>query len=100
MLDTDRLEARPEYLRPWQRDAACLSEDVGLFFPPEAERKGARLRREARAKAVCGRCPVLAQCRAHALKVAEPSGIWGALTEDERHGMLAGPTPVRSGQRS
>ena len=100
MLDTDRLEARPEYLRPWQRDAACLSEDVGLFFPPEAERKGARTRRELRAKAVCARCPVLAQCRAHALKVGEPSGIWGALTEDERLQLVTAPTPVRSGQRS
>ncbi len=100
MLDTERLEARPEYLRPWQREAACLSEDVALFFPPEAERKGARLRREARAKAVCSRCPVLAQCRSHALRVAEPSGIWGALTEEERLHMLAPGGAVRSSQRN
>ena len=100
MLDTERLEARPEYLRPWQRDAACLSEDVGIFFPPEAERKGARTRREARAKAICGRCPVLLMCREHALRVGEPSGIWGALTEDERMRLVGPPLPVRSSRRN
>lgn len=37
----------------------------------------------ARAKQVCGGCPVQAECREYAL--TEPvQGIWGGMTEDER----------------
>jgi WhiB family redox-sensing transcriptional regulator len=31
---------------------------------------------------------VLAQCRAHALTIAEPFGVWGGLSETERARML------------
>ncbi len=40
--------------------------------------------RDLAAKAVCARCPVIAECAAHALQVREPYGVWGGLTEDER----------------
>ena len=40
--------------------------------------------RELAAKSVCARCPVVAQCAAHALTVREPYGVWGGLSEDER----------------
>ncbi len=33
---------------------------------------------------MCQHCPVLAQCRTHALAVQEPYGIWGGLSESER----------------
>ena len=95
MRISDRLDARVEFLRPWQDDAACSREDTALFFPPDAERKGPRFRREARAKAVCRRCPVISECLAHALRVEEPSGIWGALTEDERTHLLSHPAAQR-----
>lgn len=88
MRDIDRLEARPEYLRPWQSVAACLTEDSTWFFPPAAEQRRSKIRREARAKAICARCPVMQLCRDHALRVEEPWGIWGALTEDERAELL------------
>lgn len=87
--ETDWLDPRPEHLRPWQDQAACRGEDSVWFLPQEPERRGARLRREIRAKAVCGRCPVLDDCREHALRVGESSGIWGALTEDERAQILS-----------
>ena len=48
----------------------------------------ARARREAQAKAVCFECPAMAACRAHALQVHEPYGIWGGLSEGERAQML------------
>lgn len=35
------------------------------------------------AKAVCARCPVVAQCLAAALAMNE-IGIWGGMTEEER----------------
>ncbi|MGS0683811.1 WhiB family transcriptional regulator [Nakamurella sp. GG22] len=97
--DMDRLEPRAEYLRPWQEQAACRGADSGLFFPPDAERKGARTRREARAKALCVTCPVLEACRSHALRVGEPAGIWGALTEDERLRASAAE-PLPAGRRN
>jgi WhiB family redox-sensing transcriptional regulator len=55
-----------------------------MFFHPDGERGPRRRAREIAAKAVCASCPVLAQCRAHALAAQEPYGIWGGLTEDER----------------
>ncbi len=58
--------------------------DSSYFFHPDGERGPARARREARAKEVCQYCPVLEQCRKHALAVQEPYGIWGGLSEAER----------------
>lgn len=34
------------------------------------------------------RCPVRAECAAHALQVREPYGVWGGLTEDEREELM------------
>ncbi len=68
----------------WQQDAACRGTDGTYFFPPERERETARFKRVARAKAVCMQCPVIADCRAYALQVGEPFGVWGGLCEEER----------------
>ena len=67
------------------------------FFHPDAERGSSKQRRDAKAKAVCACCPVIAQCRAHALQVQEPYGVWGGLTEDERSQLRfsASARPVR-----
>jgi len=59
-----------------------------MFFHPEYERGPTRMRREAEAKAVCQRCPVIEQCRQHALQVHEPYGIWGGLSAEERKDQL------------
>ena len=88
MREIDRLVPHSEYLRPWQDTAACRGEDSAWFFPADAEQRRTRLRREAKAKAVCWQCPVMQLCRDHALRVEEPAGIWGALTEDERAQIL------------
>jgi WhiB family redox-sensing transcriptional regulator len=58
--------------------------DSGVFFHPERERGPAKADREARAKAICARCPVRDPCRRHALAAEEPYGVWGGLTEAER----------------
>lgn len=80
----------------WQLDGACRGADSSAFFHPEGERGAARRRRAEAAKAICAQCPVLTACRAHALAVREPYGIWGGLTEEER-AALEGPadTPMR-----
>lgn len=88
MADVSRLPGPNADFWDWQMQAACRGEDPSLFFHPEGERGPARLARELAAKAVCASCPVMAQCAAHALKVREPYGVWGGLTEDERESLL------------
>jgi WhiB family transcriptional regulator, redox-sensing transcriptional regulator len=83
---------RPEPVRgggasswTWQRDAACRNLGSSLFFGPDGERAATRRRREAAAKAICARCPVQMPCALFALATRQPYGVWGGLTEDDRH---------------
>jgi WhiB family redox-sensing transcriptional regulator len=69
-------------------DAACKGEDLGLFFGPDSEFVAARRDREAKAKAICARCPVRPDCLAYALDTGEAYGVWGGANEDERRAML------------
>lgn len=67
---------------PWADAAACGSGvDPELFFPvatgPAADAAAVR------AKAVCAGCPVIRECREHALRTGA-TGIWGGTTEAER----------------
>ena len=72
----------------WQLDALCRGSHAYLFFPPSTfERKDERERREMKAKAICGVCPVRVPCTTHALQIREPFGIWGGFTEVERRSM-------------
>jgi WhiB family redox-sensing transcriptional regulator len=84
MADTRRLPVPVTDIWDWQMRGACRGMDSTFFFHPEGERGPARASREARAKQVCQVCPVLEQCRTHALAVQEPYGIWGGLSEAER----------------
>ena len=68
----------------WQYQGACRDLDPEMFFHPDGERGPRRRNRENAAKAVCASCPVIAACRAHALAVQEPYGIWGGLSESDR----------------
>ncbi|GJF30053.1 transcriptional regulator WhiB [Kitasatospora sp. NE20-6] len=74
---------------PWHTGAACRRDEAGLFFAPSKEPTAARLAREEQAKQVCARCPVLLECREHALVQPEPYGVWGGLTAAERRVVLA-----------
>jgi WhiB family redox-sensing transcriptional regulator len=70
----------------WQSRGLCRTTDGALFFESDAERGRAREQHQAAAKAVCQRCPVMMECRAHAIEV-EDYGVWGGLTAEERIGM-------------
>jgi WhiB family transcriptional regulator, redox-sensing transcriptional regulator len=73
------------HMDDWQLDALCRGNHAYLFFPPSTfERKDERERREMKAKAICGVCPVRQPCSEHAIQIREPFGIWGGLTEVER----------------
>src|SRR5215207_10048767 len=74
----------------WQLRAACRGMDSALFFHPEGERGEARTARDLAAKAVCAGCPVAVQCARHALRVKEPYGVWGGLSEDELTALYQG----------
>lgn len=89
MADTRRLPGPNADLWDWQLQASCRGMSSTYFFHPEGERGPARLRRETRAKAICEDCPALLACRAHALATHEPYGIWGGLSESERHALTA-----------
>ncbi len=84
MAELSRLPGPNADLWDWQLRGSCRGADPSLFFHPEGERGSSRLNRDAAAKAICAQCPVVAQCAAHALKVREPYGVWGGMTEDER----------------
>ncbi|MGV9884503.1 WhiB family transcriptional regulator [Streptomyces sp. NPDC003006] len=74
---------------PWHTEAVCRRDEAGLFFAPSKEPTAARLSREEAAKRVCARCPVMVDCREHALLQPEPYGVWGGLTAAERRVVLA-----------
>lgn len=73
----------------WQVRAACRGPESSVFFPPTVpERRDERESREARAKAICAECSVREECLDFALRIREPHGIWGGLTEAERRHAL------------
>ncbi len=94
MAEISRLPGPIADLWDWQLDGACRRTNPDVFFHPEGERGPARRNRDEAAKAVCLTCPVLNECRTHALKVREPYGVWGAMTEDDREQIYAGTAPV------
>lgn len=90
MANLSRLPGPNADFWDWQLEAACRGMDSEVFFHPDGQRGAARAQREQRAKQICATCPVLEQCREHALRVREPYGVWGGLTEDERETILRG----------
>lgn len=73
----------------WQERGSCQQADPDLFFHPYGERDPSRSRRDAAAVEVCRTCPVVQQCLAYARATAQPYGVWGGETEDERWARLA-----------
>lgn len=74
----------------WQDEGLCRTLPVNTFFDLEDARGRLRKDREAAAKQVCRRCPVLGECLTHAL-ACEDFGIWGGTTAQERQAMRALP---------
>jgi WhiB family redox-sensing transcriptional regulator len=89
MAEITRLPGPVADLWDWQLDGACRRVGPEVFFHPEGERGSKRRTRASAAKEICLTCPVLKQCRSHALAVREPYGVWGGLTEDERETVYA-----------
>ncbi len=88
MVDIVRLPGAQLDRWEWQIRAGCRGMDSVVFFHPPQERNTDRERRVAAAKAICQQCPVATGYLAHALKVQEPYGIWGGLSETGRAALL------------
>ncbi|GGV51279.1 WhiB family transcriptional regulator [Streptomyces spectabilis] len=69
----------------WRHYAVCREEDPELFFPIGST--GPALLQIDEAKAVCRRCPVIEQCLRWALESGQQHGVWGGLSEDDRHNL-------------
>ena len=59
--------------------AACHGCDPVIFLPFPHDHRAI-----ARARAICGRCPIRLDCLALALDTPGAQGIWGGLTQGER----------------
>jgi len=70
--------------------AACRNAPAGLFYPKASRESPPQAQaRETEAERVCATCPVQTECLSYAVRLQENFGIWGGLTERERH-RLAG----------
>ncbi len=86
-----RYNGAPTVTQPsWERHARCAGLGTDFFFSEDEEDRRY-------AKSVCHRCPVEADCLAHALQRGERGGIWGGRTERERLDLLTGRTPTAAG---
>lgn len=88
-MNLSRLPAPITQQWDWQLYAACRGVSAEMFFCPDAERGARKRAREKLAKSICAQCPVITECRDHSLKVREPYGVWGGLSEADRAEMLA-----------
>ncbi len=84
-MSTSTAAARPAPDRrpDWRDDAACRDADPELFFP-DGDNWSARVQVKM-AKRICRGRRVSAACLNWALAGGQEAGIWGGLTEDERH---------------
>jgi WhiB family redox-sensing transcriptional regulator len=69
---------RAKQLGDWRDDAACLGEDIHLFFPERSQVQANQ------AKAICANCQVRSDCLDEAIHNGERFGIWGGLDQEER----------------
>ncbi len=67
----------------WMPLAACRGAELDLFFPVGSS--GPALNQLAAAKAICGGCLVRADCLSWAMATGQQYGVWGGLSEEERH---------------
>jgi len=71
--DLEDLLRRPQ----WMARAACRGEPIGTFFL----RPGGTTER---AQELCARCPVRAECLAHAMADSELEGVWAGTVAKGR----------------
>jgi len=81
----------------WRDFAACVDQDLNLFFPMSTAGPAA-LRQAEAAKQVCQACPVQQSCLDWALDVGPEYGIFGGHTETERRVLRSRRSLSRQGR--
>jgi WhiB family redox-sensing transcriptional regulator len=75
----------PEPDRAWVAGANCAGTDPEAFFPGSSQVGTAR-----KARAICGWCASLAECREYAVADRTiTAGIWGGLSSKQRQAARA-----------
>ena len=67
----------------WLDSAACLGKGSELFFADSVNTKESK-KLIAQAKAICDKCPVVAECLQYAINNDEGFGVWGSFSAKER----------------
>lgn len=89
-------------MNDWRHHAACKTADPNLFFaahnePAEVTAANAELVVEM----YCNQCPVRIEClTAEQGSTAREHGVWGGLTERERHGPKRKPGGARKNDQT
>jgi WhiB family redox-sensing transcriptional regulator len=78
-------DSRRPILVTWRDRAACLDENPELFFP--TGNADPAFRQIEQAKVVCRRCEVVQTCLRWAIGSLQDAGVWGGLSQDERHAL-------------
>ena len=84
-LIADRVHQVSAGSADWGSRSVCRGEDPELFFP--AARSLTLFVQLAKAKAICGRCPVSRECLRYALATGQQHGVWGGKSEEERRAL-------------
>ena len=69
----------------WRDRASCLGENPELFFPVGSTLPA--LVQIEEAKAICGRCEVVETCLTWAMESGQKAGVYGGLSDAERHAL-------------
>ncbi|WP_278191912.1 WhiB family transcriptional regulator [Streptomyces sp. TRM75563] len=71
----------------WRDAALCRSPqyDPEMWFPKGTD--AVSMANEREAKRTCAGCPALAACREWAIETRQDHGVWGGLSERERHNL-------------
>jgi len=79
-------QTQTRYAVDWRSAGACVSADPDLFFPISLN--GRAQEQVKKARDVCARCAVRAECLEFALSTGQMHGIWGGATPEERTRLL------------
>ncbi len=79
-----QLDAASRTAEAWRTRARCRGLDTEMFYRADGVTRPVRMARERAAKEICATCPVISDCLDWALRTAEPAGIWGGMTPEER----------------
>lgn len=67
----------------WRQRAACKGMDTNIFFPESNDKESVK-----KARAICGVCPVIQECRAFNDQIEQAEGrkdgIWGGTSKYQR----------------